>query len=99
MKDIPGIKSLDFEKVRAGPPTPRDVELKVQGKHFKTLEEIVALIKGKLAATPGVYDIGDDFRTGKKDLKIYINEEKAALYGLDVSQIALAIRNAYIPGR
>ena len=95
MKDIPGIKSLDFEKVRAGPPTPRDVELKVQGKHFKTLEEIVALIKGKLAATPGVYDIGDDFRTGKKDLKIYINEEKAALYGLDVSQIALAIRNAY----
>ncbi|MDX1779361.1 MAG: efflux RND transporter permease subunit, partial [Thermodesulfobacteriota bacterium] len=73
----------------------RDVELKVQGKHFKTLEEIVALIGDKLSATPGVYDIGDDFRTGKKDLKIYINEEKAALYGLDISQIAMAIRNAY----
>jgi multidrug efflux pump subunit AcrB len=95
LKDIPGIKSLDFEKVRAGPPTPNDVELKVQGKHFTTLEEFVARIEAKLATIPGVYDITDDFRTGKKDIKIYIDEEKAALYGLDVYQISMAIRNAY----
>ena len=32
---------------------------------------------------------------GKKDLKIDIDEDKAALYGLDLLQIASAIRNAY----
>ena len=95
LQDIPGIKSLDFTKVRAGPPTPKDVELKVQGKHFNTLEQIVARIEGKLSTIKGVYDIVDDFRTGKKDIKIYINEEKAAIYGLDVYQISMAIRNAY----
>jgi multidrug efflux pump subunit AcrB len=95
LQDIPGIKSLDFTKVRSGPPTPNDVELKVQGKHFNTLEEFTARIKDKLSTIEGVYDIADDFRTGKKDIKIYINEEKAALYGLDVYQISLAIRNAY----
>jgi multidrug efflux pump len=95
LQDIPGMKSLDFSKVRAGPPTPNDVELKVQGKHFNTLEEFTARIEDKLSTIEGVYDIADDFRTGKKDIKIYINEEKAALYGLDVYQISLAIRNAY----
>jgi len=95
LQDIPGIKSLDFTKLRAGPPTPSDVELKIQGKHFNTLEQIVALIERKLSTIKGVYDIADDFRTGKKDIKIYINEEKAAIYGLDVYQISMAIRNAY----
>ena len=95
LRDIPGIKNLDFTKVRAGPPTPNDVELKVQGKHFNTLEQIVARIERKLSTIKGVYDIADDFRTGKKDIKIYINEEKAAIYGLDVYQISMAIRNAY----
>ena len=93
--DIPGIKSIDFTKLKGGPPTPRDVELKVQGKHFNILEQIAARIKAMLANTEGVYDISDDFHTGKKDIKIYINEEKAAIYGLDVYQISMAIRNAY----
>jgi len=95
LQDIPGIKNLDFTKLRAGPPTPRDVELKVQGKYFNTLGQIVAGIERKLSTIKGVYDIADDFRTGKKDIKIYIDEEKAALYGLDVYQISMAIRNAY----
>lgn len=95
LQDIPGIKSLDFKKQRGGPPTPKAVELKVQGKHFNILRQIANRIKRKLSTTEGVYDIADDFRTGKKDIKIYINEEKAALYGLDVYQISMAIRNAY----
>jgi multidrug efflux pump subunit AcrB len=95
LEDIPGIKSLDFSKLRAGPPTPRDVELKVQGKHFDVLQDIVGRIETNLSTIKGVYDVADDFRTGKKDIKIYIDEEKAAIYGLDVYQISMAIRNAY----
>jgi len=95
LNDIAGIKSLDFTKMRGGPPTPRDVELKVQGTHFNTLEKIITRIEKMLSTTKGVYDIADDFHSGKKDIKIYIDEEKAALYGLDVYQISMAIRNAY----
>jgi multidrug efflux pump subunit AcrB len=95
LQDIPGIKSIDFSKLRGGPPTPSDVELRIQGKYFNTLEQISARIESKLSTIKGVYDIANDFHTGKKDIKIYINEEKAALYGLDVYQISMAIRNAY----
>ncbi len=95
LQDIPGIKSIDFSKLRGGPPTPSDVELRIQGKYFNTLEKISARIENKLSTIKGVYDIANDFHTGKKDIKIYINEEKAALYGLDVYQISMAIRNAY----
>ncbi len=95
LQDIPGIKSFDFHKVRGGPPTPKDVELKVQGKYFNKLNQIAGRIGNKLSTINGVYDIADDFRPGKKDIKIYIDEEKAAIYGLDVYQISMAIRNAY----
>jgi multidrug efflux pump subunit AcrB len=92
---VTGVESIDFKQFRGGPPTPRDIELKVQGKYLDTLEEIVARIEDELANTKGVFDISNDFSKGKNDVKIYINEDKAALYGLDVYQISMAIRNAY----
>jgi multidrug efflux pump subunit AcrB len=92
---VTGVDSIDFKQFRGGPPTPRDIELKVQGKYIDTLEEIVARIEDELANTKGVFDISNDFSKGKNDVKIYINEDKAALYGLDVYQISMAIRNAY----
>ena len=92
---VTGVESIDFKQFRGGPPTPRDIELKVQGKYFDTLEEIVARIEDELAKTKGVFDISNDFNKGKNDVKIYINEDKAALYGLDVYQISMAIRNAF----
>ncbi len=60
LQDIPGIKSLDFKKQRGGPPTPKAVELKVQGKHFNILRQIANRIERKLSTTEGVYDIADD---------------------------------------
>ncbi|MCK5514888.1 MAG: efflux RND transporter permease subunit, partial [Deltaproteobacteria bacterium] len=68
LQDIPGIKSFDFKKVRGGPPTPKDVELKVQGKYFNKLNQIAGRIENKLSTINGVYDIADDFRPGKKDI-------------------------------
>ena len=42
----------------------------------------------------GVYDIRDDFRTGKSELRIYLKPEKAHQYGLSTLQIAQTVRTA-----
>lgn len=95
LTDIPGPLSIEFRKLRAGPPRPKDVEVKVQGKFLSRLKEASDEIKERLAQIPGVYGTRNDLNFGKKDLKIYVDEDRAALYGLDILRIASSIRNAY----
>ncbi len=95
LRDIPGPSSIEFRKLRAGPPTQSDVEIQVVGKELKQLKRAAEEVKHQLSLLPGVYDIKDDLNFGKKDLKIYVDEDKAALYGLDMFSIASAVRNAY----
>ena len=42
----------------------------------------------------GVYDVRDDFRVGKSELRIYLKSEKAHQYGLTTFQIAQTVRTA-----
>jgi len=87
-QDIPGIESIQFAKVNTGPPVGKAVEVKVQGKYFGDLEAVAEELKSELAAMPGTYDIADNYFPGKRQVKIKVNPEKAAFYGLDVTQIA-----------
>jgi len=95
LQDIPGYKSIGFKKLRAGPPVSSDVEIKVVGKYLQTIKKISEEIMAGIAFIPGIYDIKDDLAFGKKDLKIYVDEDKAAIYGLDLFKIASTIRNAF----
>ena len=87
--------SIEFRKLRAGPPMSADIEIKVTGKYLPDIQKASEEVISALSQIPGVYDIKDDLSFGKKDLKIYIDEDKAALYGLNLFRIASAIRNAF----
>ena len=43
----------------------------------------------------GVYDIRDDFRVGKSELRIYLKPEKAHQYGLTTFQVAQTVSHRY----
>jgi len=87
-QDIPGIESLQFAKVNTGPPVGKAVEVKVQGKYFSDLEAVAEELKSELAVLPGTYDVADNYFPGKRQVRIKVNPEKAAFYGLDVTQVA-----------
>ena len=91
---ISGIEKLTFDKLEGGPPQGRDVEVKVKGERFEQLEQLAGLLKAELHKMEGVYDIQDDFLTGKSELRIRVKEDKAHQYGLNISQIAYNVRNA-----
>ena len=91
---ISGIEKLTFDKLQGGPPQGSDVEVKVKGARFEQLAEIADILKAALNQMEGVYDIRDDFRIGKSELRIYLKEEKAHQYGLNTLQIAQNVRTA-----
>ena len=91
---ISGIEQLSFITQEGGPPQGVDVEVKVKGPRFEKLIELAGVLKTALTQMDGVYDIRDDFRTGKSELRIYLKPEKAHQYGLTTFQVAQTVRTA-----
>ncbi len=92
--DIPGPKKIVFSKVLTGPPTPKPVEVKVQGKYLEEMVQLAGHLKAELGAVEGLHSIEDDFKEGKTEYRIIIDREKAARYGLNVAGTAMAARDA-----
>ncbi len=91
---VSGIEQLNFITQEGGPPQGADVEVKVKGPRFNQLTELSEVLKAALLQIDGVYDIRDDFRTGKSELRIYLKPEKAHQYGLTTFQVAQTVRTA-----
>lgn len=91
---ISGLSSLDFEKPSGGPPAGAPVSIRVTGKYMDELKAAVADLKAVLARTEGVYAIRDDFPQGKQEIRIQVDEERAALSGLSPQEIAVELRTA-----
>ena len=91
---ISGIEKLTFDTQAGGPPQGTDVEVKVKGEQFGPLEKIANSLKEKLHQIDGVYDIRDDFVTGKSEIRLRVKDDRAHQYGLNIFQIAYNVRNA-----
>ncbi len=90
---VSGVEQLNYI-TQEGPPQGQDVEVKVKGPRFEQLTALTEVLKTTLTQMDGVYDIRDDFRTGKSELRIYLKPEKAYQYGLTTFQIAQTVRTA-----
>lgn len=93
--DIPGMESIELAKVNTGPPLGKAVEVRVQGKYFEQMEAVAGVLKRELASINGVYDISDDYNPGKRQVKVRVDPERAALFGLDVTRVAASIAAAF----
>ena len=91
---VSGVEELNYITQAGGPPQGEDVEVKVKGDRFDKLTELTGVLKTELAQLEGVYDIRDDFRIGKSELRIHLKPEKAHQYGLTTFQIAQTVRTA-----
>jgi multidrug efflux pump len=92
---IPGVKSIELAQIQSGPPVGSDVDIKVMGKNFEDLEAVTEVLKGDLNSIDGVHDISDNFSPGTEELRVIVDPQKSALYGLDVQSVSLAVRTAF----
>jgi multidrug efflux pump subunit AcrB len=93
---IEGLSTADIriQKQQGGPPTGPPVNIELSGDDFIQLGKLSDQIKDKIKDIPGLKDLKDDFNEARPEIKITINREKAALYKLTTSSIAMTIRTA-----
>ncbi len=92
---ISGPTSLEFEQVSGGPPVGKAISVRTQGKYFKDIKNAALALQDAIRDIKGVYGVTDDYPLGKQEIRVVVDEEKAALYGFDTQFVALNVRYAF----
>lgn len=88
---VSGPAKVDFI-ISAGPPTGKPVDARILGEDFRVLNDISVRAQEFLEGQRGVYGVSDDLILGKPEIKVYVNEAKAGIFGLDTTSVANEIR-------
>lgn len=91
--DIPGVKSLTFAGMSAGPPG-APIEIWLQGNRMPEILAAADRLMDRLRKFDGVYQIRSDFSAGKNEMRLELKPEARAL-GLTVDDLARQIYAGY----
>jgi multidrug efflux pump len=91
-----GIPGADIRVVKEemGPPVGAPVSIEVSGEDYSELAEMSKGIRNKIKDLPGLVDLKDDYNTGRPEVEIIIDREKAGLLWTSTGQIASTVRAA-----
>ncbi|MFH1479177.1 MAG: efflux RND transporter permease subunit [Candidatus Omnitrophota bacterium] len=95
LKDVQGFTDLRFDKAQSGPPVGKAIEAKIRGEKFEVLDKIAAEYMDYLSTIDGTTDVTWDHKPGKEEIRIKVDNNKAAIAGLDVAKIAKTVRGAF----
>lgn len=93
IRDVAG-GEIEIQKEEAGPPVGPPVNIEISGDDFAVLGELSAKVKKLVEPIEGLVDLKDNFDQGRPELRVDIDRERAALYGMNTSLIANTIRTA-----
>ena len=91
-----GIAGADLRvaKQRMGPPVGAPVNIEVSGEDYDQLASLSKAIREKIKDVRGLVDLKDDYNTGRPEVEILIDREKAGLFWTNTGQIAATVRAA-----
>ncbi len=89
---IPGSSSMNFSGVIRHRSTAIDFQL--DGNNYEQLDRAADELKLILASYPGVYDIKDSFKAGKKEIQLKPKPEAEA-FGISYEKLARQVRQAF----
>ena len=90
--EIPGAETLDFDArmMNMG----AAIEVQLAHKDFSVLEEAADRVKDALREYPGVFDVGDSYEAGKRELKLKLKPGARAL-GITEQELGRQVRAAF----
>jgi multidrug efflux pump subunit AcrB len=94
VQEIPGAKITVAEQ-EEGPPTGAPINIEIAGDDFQILGQIAKTIREMTSNIPFVVDIRDDYVEGTPTVRIKLDRQKAALFGLNTYNIGTALKTAY----
>ncbi|XOV94370.1 MAG: efflux RND transporter permease subunit [Bacteroidota bacterium] len=93
--DYPGV-TITVDKDAAGPPAGKPINIEVVGPDLDKLVEITENIRLMINESPiqGIEELKSDLETGKPELIVDIDREKARRYGLSTQGVAMEVRTS-----
>jgi HAE1 family hydrophobic/amphiphilic exporter-1 len=97
-RQIPGLKATaeDIAMIGGGQRMV-PIQYSIRGRDLSSLQTYTRQIVAEFSKLPGIVDVDTSLETGKPELKVYIDRDKAADMGVDVATVAHAI-NILISG-
>jgi multidrug efflux pump len=86
--------TLRIAKQQMGPPVGAPVNIEVSGEEYTQLAALSQVIREKIKDVKGLVDLKDDYNTGRPEVEIIVDREKAGLFYTSTGQIASTIRAA-----
>ena len=95
MKGYPGV-SVVVDKDVNGPPVGKPISIEISGEEFDVLIDITERMKQTIngSGIKGIEKLKTDMETGKPELVVDIDREKARRFGLSTRSIAMEVRTA-----
>ena len=94
VKDISGAR-ITVAKQEGGPPTGAPINIEISGDDFRVLGNLAKQVQRIIAKVPFVEDVHDDYVEGIPSVRVRIDRQKAALFGLSTDAIGFALKTAY----
>jgi HAE1 family hydrophobic/amphiphilic exporter-1 len=88
------VKELRADADRNGPPIGRPVEVRVQSENYALNKSISEEIQAYLRTVPGVSGVDDSLKEGPREIRLLLDDERAAAFGLTFDDVARALRGA-----
>ncbi len=95
MAKYPGVQ-ITIDKDAMGPPVGKPINIEVSGENYDKLISITQSLMNRIeqANVPGIQELKSDLETGKPELLVDIDRDKARRFGLSTRTIAMELRTA-----
>ena len=92
-ESIVGAK-VKVEQENMGPPVGPPIRVEISGDDYPALADLSHHVEDVIAKVPGVVDVESDYSAGMPEMRVQIDRERAANYGLSTVDISSSIRGA-----
>lgn len=82
------------KKEDVGPPVGPPVNIEISGEDYTMLGSYASTVREIIKNVPGLVDLNDDYDDGRPEVRLNIDREKSALYGMNTGLVANAVRTA-----
>jgi multidrug efflux pump len=94
LEQISGAR-ITVEEEQGGPPTGSPINIEISGEDVRVLGNLSEQIKKTVSKIPFIEDVRDDYMASIPSVRIKIDRQKAALFGLSTNTIGFALKTAY----
>ncbi|MEM7135157.1 MAG: efflux RND transporter permease subunit [Myxococcota bacterium] len=94
-KDLVGPTSLDVVAIRQGPSGDPPITVRVVGDDYDRLIGLAEQVLVEIRNLPGTRNERHDFQLGKEELKVTVDEQRAALHDLTATEVTAWLRSAF----